>query len=70
MVAKPFEPNEKEIVADMLGLPKDWTPSDALRPGVRHGEPATSQTGLRDDAGDAISKPAGRSVVAVGLLPG
>jgi DNA-binding response OmpR family regulator len=37
LVTKPFEPNEmKEIVADMLGLPEDWSPSEHFRPGVRH----------------------------------
>ena len=37
LITKPFEPNEmREALAEMLGLPEDWPPSDDIRPSVRH----------------------------------
>lgn len=37
LVTKPFEPTEmKEVLAQMLGLPQDWPPSQHLPSDVRH----------------------------------
>jgi DNA-binding response OmpR family regulator len=37
LVTKPFEPNEmKEVLAQMLGLPRGWPPPEHLSSSVRH----------------------------------
>ncbi len=69
LIAKPFEPDEmKEALANMLGLPEDWSPPEHLRPrsGTKDPRAARRPADRADDG--MVTKPK-RSVATVGRCP-